>query len=231
MAKPAQILTLNVSINDVGPSVRRRIQVDAEITLRKLHHILQASFGWTPSHLHQFNIEDDTCAMLDNEYVLDLIGEPRQGPPDDRKAKLGRLVHAGQRLIYPYDFGDSWTPTAHVESITELPEKLGSTTLIDGAGACPPEDVGGHLGTSISSTLSSAGPAARRRMKSLAGLAGSSTPTCLTSVRRTRLCYRWLQTDGERNRLQHGLSTTLTNYSTALIANYVSRPRGVGRPG
>lgn len=146
MAKSAQILTLHVSIDDVAPSVWRRIRVDADVTLRNLHHILQASFGWTSSHLHQFDIEGDTYAMLDNEYVLDLIEAPGQGPLDDRKAKLGRLVYPGQRFTYLYDFGDSWTHTAHVESISEAPEKLGYATVIDGAGACPPEDVGGPPG-------------------------------------------------------------------------------------
>jgi hypothetical protein len=146
MAKPAQILTLRVSIDDVAPPVWRRIQVDDDITLRNLHHILQASFSWTSSHLHQSDIEDDTYAMLDNEYVLDLIEEPGQGPLDDRKAKLGRLVYPGQRFIYLYDFGDLWTHTIHVESIAELSEKLGYANVIDGAGACPPEDVGGPPG-------------------------------------------------------------------------------------
>ncbi|MDN4053136.1 hypothetical protein QPK32_08600 [Massilia sp. YIM B02763] len=40
MAKPAQILTIHVSMNDVAPSLWRRIRVDADITLRNLHHIL-----------------------------------------------------------------------------------------------------------------------------------------------------------------------------------------------
>ena len=84
--------------------------------------------------------------MLDNEYMLDLIEEPGQGPQDDRKAKLGRLIYPGQRFIYLYDFGDSWTHTIHVESVTEVPEKLGYATVIDGAGACPPEDIGGPPG-------------------------------------------------------------------------------------
>ncbi|WP_026354096.1 plasmid pRiA4b ORF-3 family protein [Massilia niastensis] len=146
MAKPAHILIIHVSIDDVAPPVWRRIQVDGDITLRNLHHILQASFGWTSSHLHQFDIEDDTYAMLDNEYVPDLIEEPGHGPRDDRKAKLGRLVYPGQRFIYLYDFGDSWAHTVHIESISEAPEKLGYATVIDGAGACPPEDVGGPPG-------------------------------------------------------------------------------------
>jgi hypothetical protein len=77
---------------------------------------------------------------------FDLIEAPSQGPLDDRKAELGRIVYPGQRFIYLYDFGDSWTHTVHVENISEAPEKLGYATVIDGAGACPPEDAGGPPG-------------------------------------------------------------------------------------
>jgi hypothetical protein len=146
MAKRAHIITLHVSIDLVVPPVWRRIEVDADITLRNLHHILQAAFGWTTSHLHEFEIEHVTYAMLDDEYLHELIEVPYAPPLDDRKTKLGRLVYRGQRFIYLYDFGDSWRHTIHVESIAEWPEKLGYANVTDGAGACPPEDVGGPYG-------------------------------------------------------------------------------------
>ncbi|WP_429454587.1 IS1096 element passenger TnpR family protein [Paraburkholderia sp. 40] len=37
------------------------------ITLRKLHHILQAAFAWTDAHLHDFEVEGRTYAMGDND--------------------------------------------------------------------------------------------------------------------------------------------------------------------
>lgn len=142
MPKPANILTLHVSIDDIAPSVWRRIEVDADITLRTLHHIIQAAFGWTSSHLHEFQIEDDTYTMVDND-VLEALDRV---PLDDRKAKLGRLLYPGQRFTYLYDFGDSWTHTIHVEKISEHAEKLGYGVVTDGGRACPPEDVGGPPG-------------------------------------------------------------------------------------
>lgn len=60
MTKSCKIITLHVHIEDIKPSVWHRIVVDGDITLRLLHHILQAAFGWTDSHLHEFVIDDSS---------------------------------------------------------------------------------------------------------------------------------------------------------------------------
>jgi Plasmid pRiA4b ORF-3-like protein len=50
----------------------------------------------------------------------------------------GRLISEGQ------DFGDDWTHTVTLEEIREAgPENI--PELLDGAGACPPEDCGGPV--------------------------------------------------------------------------------------
>ena len=56
------------------PPVWRRIVVDGNITLRSLHHVFQAAFGWTDSHLHEFAIDNTSYRMLENENVLDFMG-------------------------------------------------------------------------------------------------------------------------------------------------------------
>jgi pRiA4b ORF-3-like protein len=75
MTKSYTIYTLHAQIRDIEPPVWRRIHVDGNITLRKLHHILQAAFGWTDSHLHDFEIDGRTYAMGDNDNMLDLFAE------------------------------------------------------------------------------------------------------------------------------------------------------------
>jgi hypothetical protein len=199
MSKPARILTLHVSIDDIVPAVWRRIEVDADITLRTLHHILQASFGWTSSHLHEFRIEDDTYTMLDNEQ-LDMIEELDRVPLDDSKAKLGRLVYPGQRFNYLYDFGDSWTHTIHVENITAHAEKLVGLSLMAAAPALRKTSAA-LLVIWRSSTPSSARPAAKRRETCSTGPVVSSMRRRSTSARQTPLCYGWPGTAGERNNL------------------------------
>jgi hypothetical protein len=108
--------------------------------------VIQAAFGWTDAHLHEFVVEDQTFSMLDNENVLDMIEEVDQIPADDRKAKLQRLVYPGQTFTYLYDFGDSWTHVIMVENIESRMQKMGAAYIIDGGRAGPPEDVGGVHG-------------------------------------------------------------------------------------
>jgi hypothetical protein len=42
----------------IKPSVWRRIAVDANMMLRTLHHVIQAAFGWTDVHLHEYIVEE-----------------------------------------------------------------------------------------------------------------------------------------------------------------------------
>lgn len=146
MEKQYKIITLDVAIDGIHPPIWRKIALDGEMTLRTLHHVIQAAFGWTDSHLHEFVVEEQTYSMLDNENVLDTIEEIDQIPLDDRKAKLQRLVYPGQTFTYLYDFGDSWTHVIKVEKIETRPQKMGSAYIIDGQRAAPPEDVGGVHG-------------------------------------------------------------------------------------
>jgi len=101
-----------------------------------MHHIIQAAFGWTDSHLHDFQIDGKNYGKLDGTIGKEEI-------LDERKAKLSGLIHAGQRFVYEYDFGDGWQHDVIVEQIEDAPEPMGSAFIIDGARACPPEDVGG----------------------------------------------------------------------------------------
>ena len=146
MAKQYKLMTLHVAIDGIAPLIWRRIVVDADITLRMLHHIIQVAFAWTDSHLHEFQIEDRTYCMFDNVNVAEMLGESDRIELDDRKGKLQRLLSPGQKFTYLYDFGDSWTHLITVEKIETNLDYLGSATIIDGQRAAPPEDVGGPPG-------------------------------------------------------------------------------------
>ena len=147
MAKSCKIITLHVQIDDIEPPIWRRIAVDGDITLRMLHHILQAAFGWTDSHLHDFAIDNASYQMLDNENVMEFVDEMGDTPVfDDRKAKLQRVVQPGQEFVYNYDYGDSWRHIIKVEAIEARAEPMYSATILDGKRAGPPDDVGGPGG-------------------------------------------------------------------------------------
>ena len=66
---------------------------------------------------------------------------------DESKYKLHDLVRGeDSRFSYDYDFGDNWEHELLIEEV--LPEEKGVRypLCLDGARACPPEDVGGTLG-------------------------------------------------------------------------------------
>jgi len=146
MPKSYAIYTLRAQIRDIKPPVWRRIQVDGNITLRKLHHILQAAFGWTDSHLHDFEIDGRTYAMGDNDNMLDLFAEDPE-MMDDRKARLHQLAYPGHRFLYRYDFGDDWYHDIQVEEVARTDhEPYSEAWIVAGERACPPEDNGGTHG-------------------------------------------------------------------------------------
>lgn len=133
--------TLRIELVGSKPPIWRRIGVDSQITLANLHHAIQAAFGWTDCHLHDFEIAGD------------IFGDPKQDPHgemeflDESVARLGQLVAKGAKFIYRYDFGDDWEHRIKVEAVEPLLSvPLSYAWLVAGKRACPPEDVGGIWG-------------------------------------------------------------------------------------
>ncbi|HPZ29469.1 MAG TPA: plasmid pRiA4b ORF-3 family protein [Defluviitoga sp.] len=135
------------------PTVWRRVLVPSEITFDDFHYIIQDAFGWESEHLYSFspsgygssplieiNIEDD-----ENDFFSFLSRNTTQSL-DAEKTKLSSIFKKeGQTYVYIYDFGDDWVHKITLEKINETDNTL-SATLLDGKGACPPEDCGGPWG-------------------------------------------------------------------------------------
>lgn len=142
MAKSFLRYTLHVQLLHIEPPIWRRVTVEGPDTLRKLHHILQAAFGWEDAHLHDFLIDGKTYAQLDIDAGLEFMDLAKTF--DDRKVKLNKVLRPDSHIIYQYDFGDGWYHQIVVENIeTIADESWGESRVLDGARACPPEDVGG----------------------------------------------------------------------------------------
>lgn len=126
------MLTTRLSANllHVDPPVTRVIDVPAGITLSELHGVLQAAFGWTDSHLHEWHVDDVNYTAMDDDVDEDDL--------DEAGVELGDLP---ARFTYEYDFGDSWEHV--VDVIGPGGEAPG---LVSGVGTCPPEDCGGPAG-------------------------------------------------------------------------------------
>jgi len=146
MASSYTVYTLRAQLRDIEPPVWQRIRMNRNITLRMLHDILQATFGWTDTHLHDFEVEGRTYAMGDNDNMLDLFAEDPE-MLDDRKVRLHGLTCQRYRFLYRYDFGDDWRHDVYVEEIARTDrEPLGEAWILAGERACPPEEMGGTRG-------------------------------------------------------------------------------------
>lgn len=137
----SKILKLKVQLKGVAkPPIWRKIEVSADDTLYDLHNIIQGAMGWYNAHLHQF--------ILGRQY----FGLP--SPYDDfmemsdaRKVKIGEVLRtAKSKIIYEYDFGDSWEHLVTLEDVADAEKGVKYPRLLEGKGACPPEDCGGCWG-------------------------------------------------------------------------------------
>ena len=141
----APIYQLNVVLLGAKPSIWRRLQVPGNANLGWLHAVLQVAMGWTNSHLHQFRLGED-CYSDTSSHYAEFEGD--QEILEEHKFALQQLVSKEKdRLVYEYDFGDSWGHDVVVEKI--LPPDGGvskGALCLDGARACPPEDCGGIWG-------------------------------------------------------------------------------------
>ena len=144
MARPRRTTTrvvyqIKVTLNGSKPPIWRRMQITSETTLVQLHRILQCVMGWEGSHLYQFVIGG--IAYGDPDMVGEWDAE------DARTVALAALVRGEKsKLLYEYDFGDSWEHELLVEKILPLDEGKRYPVCLTGKRACPPEDCGGVWG-------------------------------------------------------------------------------------
>ncbi len=136
-AKP--LWQLRIELMGIKPVIWRRVLVPGTITLGKLHQVIQEAMGWLDVHLHEFDINDVRFGEPDPEWDTgDVISEKR--------VKLKNALEGTATFHYMYDFGDGWNHRIKVEKVLPPDSSLKSPLCIDGANACPPEDVGGVYG-------------------------------------------------------------------------------------
>jgi hypothetical protein len=132
---------VTITIADIAPPIWRTLLVPESFNFAQMHELIQAAFGWTDSHLHHFILGglvvgapefDDERETLEAEEIR--LSQLRLYPLEDPK------------ILYEYDFGDSWRHWIAFERMVAMKKGETYPQLIDGARARPPEDVGGPHG-------------------------------------------------------------------------------------
>lgn len=86
-------------MKSIKPPIWRRIQVPGNITLYRLHKILQVAMSWYNYHLYQFIIDGTYYSNPDDEGLMEVKNAQRK--------KLRDVVdQEKKKFIYEYDFGD-----------------------------------------------------------------------------------------------------------------------------
>jgi hypothetical protein len=96
--------------------------------------------GWSNSHLYEIRARDVRWGDPDPDGG--------DGPLDARKVRLVDVIEdvGVKTLRYLYDFGDGWDHTIKIERVTDAVPGAAYPRLVEAAGRCPPEDVGGPWG-------------------------------------------------------------------------------------
>ncbi len=131
------------------PVVWRRVALPMELTFDSLHLIFQAAMGWENQHLYSFK------ETRKSRYFEITSPHLEESGIDATRASASKVLWSyfnqfvmedqpRDTFFYLYDFGDDWL---HEVSILELDRSDRSgAELLDGGGACPPENCGGHPG-------------------------------------------------------------------------------------
>jgi hypothetical protein len=143
--EPEKTYQLRIELEGVSPPIWRRVLVPGNISLGRLHAVIQVAMGWDNDHLHQFIV--DKQFYSDPDFELNEFGDMPGARNEHKTVLMNVAPRAGKVLGYEYDFGDSWTHRIKVEKIIKQETSAKSAVeCIEGARACPPEDCGGVWG-------------------------------------------------------------------------------------
>ena len=126
---------LKIQLCNIEPEIWRRFVVPASITLDRLHDVMQIVMGWTDSHLYEFTIG--------KKRYTEYPASKEEGLECGEYRLVDLIKQKGRTFSYLYDFGDFWN---HLLTIEESRYSGTEITCLDGARACPPEDIGGVSG-------------------------------------------------------------------------------------
>ncbi|QDQ88766.1 plasmid pRiA4b ORF-3 family protein [Alcaligenaceae bacterium SJ-26] len=132
-------LVLRIELRYITPIIHRTIVVPSRITLPKLHVTILRAMGWQGGHLHEFQINGMRYGEPDPDY-------PDSNLQSEKRVRLDKALGDTQDLAYLYDFGDNWEHDLRIMEVAFFNDPLTSPICLDGANACPPEDVGGLPG-------------------------------------------------------------------------------------
>jgi hypothetical protein len=134
-------LIIKINIKDIDPPIWRELIIKDDISFQKLHETIQLSFGWTNSHLWQFEIDN---RIIVSPQDPDFEDEERDISVENSISEL--FYVKGQKISYIYDMGDYWEHEIELKKKLNKNEHPQCPYCVNGKRNCPPEDCGGVPG-------------------------------------------------------------------------------------
>jgi len=135
--RPRKALILHSELKGITPAIWRRFAVPRNVTLGRLHDVVQIVMGWVDYHPHDFEIAGKRYSAPDPNDLA-IIPEIR--------LRLLKAMGAERTFSYLYDFGDDWDHRIKLENIVPADAFTQTFYCSEGANACLSEDVGGPYG-------------------------------------------------------------------------------------
>ncbi|PRP81485.1 hypothetical protein PROFUN_10925 [Planoprotostelium fungivorum] len=149
---------IKIYLTNIKPLIYRRLRVPGSLTLHSFHDkVIAPAMGWCRNY-HAYYFKELPDQSKDSNTVGVVFGPVDSGAidmmhrgihgvelVDDRAYKIGEFLQkVGDKLRYNYDLGDQFRHKIVVEQVIDQPssDEANTVEVLDGWGACPPED--GH---------------------------------------------------------------------------------------
>lgn len=159
---------IKIELVDSNPLIWRRVIIPADVTFKWLHDTIQFSMDWWDRHLYEFEFPQEKLRITNDGETYEEFNFYQKKYKDKaltnrndphgmiahilettirqpQTIKIDRYLEKYKIITYVYDFGDDWQHKIELEKIIDDYE-FGYPTILEGEGACPPEDVGGIPG-------------------------------------------------------------------------------------
>jgi hypothetical protein len=143
------IYQFKIHLKDIyNPIVWRRVLVPSDFTFVEFHEVIQVAFGWENSHMFFFSpkgYRSNPIIEMDPEVdeSFEVISEDSLDAETTLLSEI--FISLKQKFTYIYDYGDDWNHQIMLEKIL-MNDEIEKPVLLNGEGACPPEDCGGPWG-------------------------------------------------------------------------------------
>ena len=180
---------MRLDLHGAKPPVWRRLELPGDLTLPRVHDVIQAAMGWYDCHLHRFRTGNDHRSPY---FVTDFdLDEGDDGMLEDDVRLDQLLAEKGDELWYEYDFGDGWDHKLGGRGGARRP--AGDGALHRRADGLPARGLrrhrrlrgAGRLGPQWVRRRAPPGSLRGRRTRAATGCRSTGTPTTSTSRRPT----------------------------------------------